>query len=447
MTEELARDDQPARFLWLPPIKSVRPPGAMNRRQERVFLLVGLAAVFAGYDMNVYGFAIPQIQVALHIPEDQIGPTVMWFRLAAFAAIGLAASADLVGRRRLLLFTIVGQGMATLATAFSQTYGEFVWLQVATRIFGYAEEMLCVVVIVEEVDMSSRGWANGMLGAMANQGAGIAAIVFGFVNVLPYHWRALYVIGAVPLFIVGFLRRRLPETKRFEIREEEVRRVASRATAAFDLARRLAQEHPVRLAVVIVAVAAWGFAIAPAGILGNKFLQQPLGYAPQQTTMLLIPGGFVALVLTILAGRLSDRIGRKLVLMPAATLGAIAFACFYSGVRGWVIPPLWIASYFSLFTCDALLAGFTTELFPTAYRATVSGLRYAAGTLGGALSLRLEGPLFDHFHAHGPAISVFLAAVPIAVVALAFLPEAAGKSLEEISNPAASVQSSATLAR
>ena len=427
-----ARDEQPARLLWLRPFPGLRPPGTMTRRQERVFLLVGLAALFAGYDMNIYGFAIPQIQASLNIPEDQIGPTVMWFRLAAFAAIGIAASADLVGRRRLLLFTIIGQGLATLATAFSQTRGEFVALQIATRIFGYSEEMLCVVVIVEEVAMTSRGWANGMLAAMGNQGAGIAAIVFGFVNILPYHWRALYVLGAVPLFIVGFLRRRLPETKRFAIREEEVKRLTSRAGEALVLARRLALEHPARLATVIIAVAAWGFAIAPAAVLGNKFLQQPLGYAPQQTTMLLIPGGFVALVLNIRAGRLSDRVGRKRVLIPATLLGAIAFAAFYSGVRGWLIPPLWVAAYFSLFTCDALLAGFATELFPTAYRATVSGLRYTAGTLGGALSLKLEGQLYDHFQAHGPAISIFLAAVPITAIALAFLPEAAGKSLEEI---------------
>ena len=45
-------------------------------RQERIFLLVGVAALFAGYDMNVYGLATPQIQARLHIPENQIAPTL-----------------------------------------------------------------------------------------------------------------------------------------------------------------------------------------------------------------------------------------------------------------------------------------------------------------------------------------------------------------------------------
>ena len=144
-----AADERPANIRWLPP--GLRPPGGMTVRAERVFLLVGLAALFAGYDMGVFGFAVPKIQVSLHIPEDQVGITISYFRLAALAAVILAWSADLVGRRRLLLFTIVGQAVATLYTAFAQDYAQFVWAQIVTRVFGYAEEMLCYVVIAEEV--------------------------------------------------------------------------------------------------------------------------------------------------------------------------------------------------------------------------------------------------------------------------------------------------------
>ena len=60
-------------FRWLPP--GLRPPEALDRRQERIFLLVGAAALFAGYDMNVFGLAIPQIQQSLSIPENQVGLT------------------------------------------------------------------------------------------------------------------------------------------------------------------------------------------------------------------------------------------------------------------------------------------------------------------------------------------------------------------------------------
>jgi hypothetical protein len=51
----------------------------------------------------------------------------------------------------------------------------------------------------------------------------------------------------------------------------------------------------------------------------------------------------------------------------------------------------------------------------------------------GGLSLGLEGLFYDHFHAHGPAISVCLLTIPIAVIGVLFLPEPAGKVLEDIS--------------
>ncbi len=213
----MSNDDAPARFRWLPP--GLRPPVAMVWRQERIFLLVGVAALFAGYDMNVFGLAIPQIQASLHIPENQVGLTVSYFRLATIVALLIAASADLVGRRRLLLFTIFGQAVFTLVTAFSGDYAQFVWAQILTRVFGYAEEMLCFVVIAEEVAAGARGWANGTLSAMDYTGAGLASLVFALVNFLPYGWRAIYVIGAVPLFLVAYLRRNLPETRRFAAQE------------------------------------------------------------------------------------------------------------------------------------------------------------------------------------------------------------------------------------
>jgi hypothetical protein len=42
----MADDDRPARFLWLPP--GARPPHPVPRRQEMVFLLVGMTLVFSG---------------------------------------------------------------------------------------------------------------------------------------------------------------------------------------------------------------------------------------------------------------------------------------------------------------------------------------------------------------------------------------------------------------
>ncbi|HXC55498.1 MAG TPA: MFS transporter [Rhizomicrobium sp.] len=430
----MSGDDRPARFMWLPP--GLRPPVPMNLRQERIFLLVGLAALFAGYDLNIFGLAIPQIQASLHIPENQVGVTVSYFRLAALVAVAVCACADLVGRRRLLLITIVGQGLFTLATAFVQTYGEFLAAQIVTRIFGYSEEMLCFVVITEEMAAGGRGWANGTLSAMSSTGTGLASLVFAAVNLLPYGWRAIYVIGALPLFLVAYLRRRLPETRRFALRSDAMHQQASQLAAGLQLARRLASEYPGRLLAILTAVAAFGFAVSPATVLMSKYLQQVQHYSPGQVTALFVPGGFAGLALSILTGRLSDRIGRKRVAFAVVALTGVCFALLYSGIDGWLLPPLWIVAFFGFFASDALLAGFALEIVPTAYRATVSGLRYLVEIGAGAISLALEGHFYDRLGTHAQAVQVSLLAIPLVLGAILFLPEPAGKTLEEMSGPA-----------
>jgi len=420
----MRKDSDPARFL-----KYFRPPVPIDIRTERIFLLVAAAAVFAGYDVNIFGLATSQIQASLHIAENQVGPTAAYLRVAALFALLLAASADLVGRRRLLLFTIFGQAIFTLLTAFAGGYLQFVGAQFLTRVFGYAEEMLLFVVVAEEITAKARGWANSTIIAFYFLGAGVAAGVFGAVDILPYGWRALYVIGSIPIFLVGFLRQRLPETRRFQTQSES----GWKPGAIWGLIADIARQYPGRVAIVIIAASAYGFAISPATILAQKYLQDAYHYTPAQVTLVLIPGGLVGLGLTIMAGRLSDRWGRKPMVVATTALAGISFFFFYNQVPAWTVPVFWVLGFFGFFAGDTLIAGFALEIVPTHYRATVGGLRYAIEIGIGAIALGLEGALYDKLGGHGPALQWLLISIPITMIAILFLPEPAGKSLEEIS--------------
>ncbi|MBI3677075.1 MAG: MFS transporter [Proteobacteria bacterium] len=423
--------ERPGRFLWLPP--GARPPVPLPRRQELVFLLVGTTLLFSGYDLNVYGLALPQIQKDLHIPENMIGATVSLFRIAALPALLLALTADIFGRRRLLLFTVFGEALLTVASSFAQDYNQFVLLQVLTRIFGYCEELLCFVVIAEEVDERVRGWASGTLGAMGATGAGLASLAFAAVTILPYGWRALYFIGGAVLLILAYYRRWLPETKRFEIRKRELAALGSKTRATADAVTRLLREFPGRLTALVVAVFCFGFGIGPATVLMSKYMQSSLHYAPFQVTMTYVGGGLLSVAGSIAAGRLSDRLGRKRVLFSCVLLSGLFFALFYSGINGWEAPASWIFALFGFLSADALMAGVAVEIFPTAYRATVGGIRYFFSVVGGAIGLALESVFYDWFSAHGPAISLPLALIPISLIAILCLPEPARRTLEEIS--------------
>ena len=420
----MTRDTDPARVL-----KYFQPPVPIDRRMERIFLLVGAAAVFAGFDVNIYGLATTQIQSSLNIAENEVALTAAYFRAAALFAMLLAASADLVGRRRLLLFTIFGQAIFTLATAFVSDHLSFIATQFLTRVFGYAEEMLLFVVIAEEIQAKARGWANSTIIAFYFTGAGLAAALFGAVNLLPGGWRALYVIGSIPIFLVAFLRQRLPETKRFETQGQ----TGLKKGAILGLLKDIARQYPGRVATVIIAAAAFGFAISPATLLAQKYMQDVYHYTPGQVSLILIPGGLIGLGLTIAAGRLSDRLGRKPMAIAMSALAGISFFFFFNNAPGWSVPLLWVLGFFGFFSADTLIAGFALEIVPTHYRATVGGLRYAIEIGVGAAALALEGVLYDGLGGHGPAIQWLLASIPITMIAVLFLPEPAGKTLEEMS--------------
>jgi MFS family permease len=422
-------DDAPGRFSWLPP--PLRPAVATTWRQERVFLLVGITALFAGYDTNIFGLALPRIQVSLQIAENQIGPTLSYFRLAVFVAVLICSAADLIGRRRLLLVTVFGQAVFTLASAFAATYPQFVWAQILTRVFAYTEEMLCFVVIAEEMAAAARGWAAGTIASLNFFGAGLASLAFGAVTVLPYGWRSLYVIGALPLFLLAYLRRGLPETERF-LTLAAMERTRSKWAETGLLLKEMATQFPGRLALILIASAAFGFAIFPGAALAPKYLQSVMHYSPVQMNLLLIPGGFLGLALAIMVGRLSDRVGRKAMAIAVVLSGGIGFALFYAKIPAAFAPPFWILGFFGYVCGEAMLSSFAMEIMPTRYRATVAALRYLLDIVGGAVATIMEGRLYDHFHAHGPAIQLLTAAAPITLLALLFLPEPAGKTLEEM---------------
>lgn len=420
----MRQDSDPARFL-----KFFRPPVAIDIRTERIFLLVGAAALFAGFDVNIFGLATKQIQASLHIAEDQVGPTAAYFRIAAVFAMLLAASSDLIGRRRLLLFTIFGQAVFTLLTASVTSYFQFVGVQFLTRVFGYAEEMLLFVVIAEEITAKARGWANSTTIAFYFTGAGFAALAFGMVTFLPYGWRSLYVIGAIPIFLVAILRRKMPETRRFAAQGE----AGLKTSSVLDLFKDMMRQYPRRIVTVIIAASAFGFAISPATLLAQKYMQDAYHYTPSEVSLVLIPGGLVGLGLTIVAGRLSDRLGRRPMAIATCALAGLSFLLFFNHLPPWAVPLFWVLGFFGFFAADTLIAGYALEIVPTHYRATVGGLRYAIEIGVGAAALALEGVLYDKLGGHGPAIQWLLASIPITMVAILFLPEPAGKTLEEIS--------------
>jgi putative MFS transporter len=411
-------------------LRFLRPPMRLPARQWRVLLLVGIAYMVNQYDLGIFSLALPQIQSGLAIDDGMLGTVTGLIRIGVIPAFFLAMLADRMGRRRLLMVTIAGVACATVATGFAQTPAQFVACQIAARSFMGAEEMLSIVVIAEELDTEVRGWGLGALAALGSLGHGLAALVFGFVDVLPYGWRALYVLAAVPLVALAWLRRNLDETERFKA--YEAARIRDGASlSVFGPLKALATIYPGRLAALAAAVIPYSFAVAAALLFISKYLQTEHGYSPGDVGLLYIVVGAFATLGNLIAGRLADRYGRRPVLSIAILANAALFALFYGG-SGWVLPVAWLAAIFSFFAVDVSLSAYASELFPTSYRSTASAARtlFWAAAAGGGLAM--HGVLVAFADTPSEATLWLLAAAPLSALAvIAFMPETAARSLEE----------------
>ncbi len=394
--------------------------------------MLGATYLINNYDIGLLSLALPQIQDSLSIPEEEIGTVTGLVRLGVLPALVLASVADRVGRRLMLLITIIGFTLCTVATAFSRTPEEFMFLQFAARMFMYSEEVLAIVVVAEELDARARGWGIGVLAAMGAMGHGVASIFYSMVEVLPYGWRSLYIVGVVPLLILAWLRRGLRETKRFEDQ------AAARAETAsmleyFRPFRSLVRMYPGRLALLCMSVVPFWFVGSAALQFQSKFLQEAHGYSPANVALLFVFGGAFAIVGTASAGALSDRFGRRII-MTLALIGNAVGTLFFYQVSGAYIPPAWCLMLFCYFGSDVLFSALGSELFPTSYRSTASGVRSIMGAVGGAAGLWFEGRLYLIVGSHGDAITwMLLVAVISPAIIFLFIPETATRELEDIS--------------
>ena len=404
------------------------------RYRRRLLVLLSSATFFEGYDNFVLSFVLALVLVDLGGTEAEAG----WIRavvgLGAVLAFALSAQADRIGRKRLLLITIVGYTASGALTALSPNLTWLAAAQFCAQVFLGAEWAVAVTIVVEEFPARERGRALGVVTSMNTLG-GIFVGILAFVGLqnTPLTWRGFFVVGLIPLILVAMGRRSMLETERYQAVRADPASEALDHTSLWE-----AWRPEYRRTVLAVGLLTFfrHAAVAAAAFWWAYYAQAEVGMSVSLSGLYLAAAGVLGAVGFLVAGRLMDRFGRRPAFI-AYMLGALVFGTWLFQIRtaALMLPVLCLAIFFGLGSV-AMTSAFSTEPFPTYVRSRAAAwCRNAFEVGGGIVGPLVVGLLGDHvtgpIGSIGDAMSLTsIALFPVTIfLCVRYVPETRGGDL------------------
>ena len=402
--------------------------------RRKLLLLLSSATFFEGYDNFVLSFVLALVLVDLGGTEAEAG----WIRalvgLGAVVAFLLSAQADRIGRRRLLLITIVGYTASAALTAVSPNLAWLATAQFAAQVFLGAEWAVAVTIVVEDFPSHERGRALGIVTSMNTLG-GILVGLLAFVGLqsTPLGWRAFFVVGLIPLVLIAIGRRSMRETERYEAVRADPSSQRLDHTSLWEPWKR---EFRSNVRAVGLLTFFRHAAVAAAAFWWAYYAQQEVGMSVSLSGLYLAAAGALGAVGFIAAGRLMDRFGRRPTFV-AYMLGTLVFGTWLFQIRSVALMlPVLCAAIFCGLGSVAMTSAFSTELFPTYVRSRAAAwCRNSFEVVGGIAGPLVVGLLGDHVRGPvgsiGDAMSLAIVALipPTIFLALFFVPETMDEDL------------------
>jgi MFS family permease len=315
-----------------------------------------------------------------------------------------------VPRRWLMAIGGVLFGAGFAAQAAAATFGQFAVTNIASRIGGSPQHPVGNGLLAEQFPPERRGFAISAHISGGNVGTVVVAL-FGPFLLATIGWRGVSVLFGVPAALVGLAILRW-------VRETGSDRVAAIARGSVrDAMRTVLRDPTIRRIYLASVLGGGGRGLGVANLFALLYLTHVLGL-PEATTNVMYGGLIVLSVpMPLFAGWLSDRVGRRPVVIGAYVGGAIGFLAFLAA--GSSLVGLWIGlAIMGLFSfaespqLQALLA----DVAPTPLRDVTFALYFTLAFGVGSLWTALYGTIID---ATGEATGLPLVFVLMAVSFLA----------------------------
>ncbi|WP_291383029.1 MFS transporter [Demequina sp.] len=381
-------------------------PAAPPRKTGRTVVATAVGTAMEMYDFVLYGTAAALVFGPLFFP--QVDPIIGTLASLATFGVGFVARplggvifgnlGDRIGRKRVLIITMMGMGIFSTVIGLLPTYETIgIWapiLLVVLRLLqGVAmggEQGGAFVMAAESGGQGSarRGFlaawpAVGMAGGLV-----LATLIFGAFTgalddaaFLSWGWRVPFLISLVLVGIGLAVRLGVPETSVFEAVKRENRRAKA---PMLEVIRSYWRQILLVIGMKSGETAAF-FLIA---IFSVSYGSQTLGLARGDILNAVLVAAVVEMLTLPLWGALSDRVGRRPVMILGAAFLLVFAAPFFMLLNTTSLPLVYLALILAMGLGHAPLAApvgaFFAELFPT--RVRLSGV-----SLGVQLTAMLAG--------------------------------------------------------
>ena len=413
------------------------PATTVSASKLRLTLAAALLGwMFDGLEMGLFPLvarpALQQMQAGALVTDSFVGHwmgiiTAAFLLGAAVGGLAFGWLGDRVGRVRALSLSVLTYSLFTGLAYFAQTPWHLALTRFCAALGMGGEWSLGVALVMEVWPERFRPMLSGIIGAAANVGFALIAIIGLFFSVTVHSWRWVVLVGALPALLTFFIRQFVPESERWqhaaaaapakpvrEIFAPGLRRVTLLATGL----------------TAIVLIGTWG-SVQWIPLWADQLSG---GLQPQAKAWTGLLAGLGAILGCLGGAWAGGRFGRRATYFGMCLGSLLSCALLFRGGLGY--GPGFLALTFLVGAMTASFFGwlplYLPELFPTRVRATAQGLAYNAGRVLAAVGALQMGALMHEFggsYARAGAVITLVYAVGLGLIW--FAPETKGRPLPD----------------